>query len=117
MQVNISVRQRAWLSVWVDGEIAFEGRILPGSAYNYAGESQVEILVSSGSAIQVFYNQQDLGALGLYGQVINQIYTPEGIVAPTPTITPTLLTTPTSASTPAATSTPAVLQTGAPPLP
>lgn len=113
IQINISVRQRAWLRVWVDGEIEFEGRILPGAAYSYSGESQVEILVSSGSAIQVFFNQQDLGTLGLYGQVINQIYTSEGMVAPTPTITPTQLATPTSTSTP----TPAVLQTGVPPLP
>ncbi len=87
VQVNLSVRQRTWLKVWVDGEVVFEGRVLPGSAYSYAGEAQVEILVSSGSAIQVFYNQQDLGTPGLYGQVVNQIYTLEGILAPTPTIT------------------------------
>lgn len=117
VQINIAVRQRAWLRVWVDGEVEFEGRVLPGSAYSYSGESQVEILVSSGSAIQVYFNQQDLGTLGLYGQVINQIFTPEGILAPTATITPTQLATPTSASTMAPTQTPAGLQTGAPPLP
>lgn len=117
VQVNISVRQRAWLKVWVDGEPVFEGRILPGSAYSYSGESRVEILVSSGSAIQVFFNQQDLGTLGLYGQVINQIYTAEGILAPTPTITPTLPASPTSTSTPVATQTPAGLPTSVPPLP
>lgn len=117
VQINISVRQRAWMRVLVDGELEFEGRILPGSAYNYAGESQVEILVSSGAAIQVFFNQQDLGTLGLYGQVVNQIYTPEGVLAPTPTITPTQPAIPTSTSTAAATPTPAVLQTGVPPLP
>lgn len=117
VQVNISVRQRAWLRVLVDGEIEFEGRILPGSAYSYSGETQVEILVSSASAIQVFFNQQDLGTLGPYGQVINQIFTPGGILAPTPTITPTQLATQTSTNTPFATQPPAALQTSVPPLP
>lgn len=117
VQVNISVRQRTWLRVLVDGEIQFEGRVLPGSAYSYSGETQVEILVSSGSAIQVFFNQQDLGTLGPYGQVVNQIFTPGGILAPTPTITPTQLATPTSTNTPVATQPPGVLQTSVPPLP
>ena len=111
VQIYISVHQRALLRVWVDGEIEFDGRVIPGSAYTFSGESQVEILVSSGSAIQMFYNQENLGAPGLYGQVINQIYTPNGILAPTPTITPTLAATPTSTQTPAAT------QTTAPSLP
>lgn len=117
VQINISVRQRSWLRVLVDGEIQFEGRVLPGSAYSYSGETQVEILVSSGSAIQVFFNQQDLGTLGPYGQVVNQIFTPGGILAPTPTITPTQLATPTSTNTLVATQPPGVLQTSVPPLP
>lgn len=117
VQIDISVRQRAWLRILVDGDVEFEGRILPGSAYNYSGESQIEVLVSSGSAIQIYYNQQDLGTIGLYGQVVHQIYTPEGIVAPTPTITVTQPAIPTSSNTPVVTSTPIILQTSAPSLP
>jgi cytoskeletal protein RodZ len=103
VQVYITVHQRAWLRAIVDGEVEFDGRVLPGSAYSFAGEEQVEILTGNAAALQVFFNQQDLGALGSFGQVINRIYTVQGIALPTPSVTPTATptprTTPTSPST------------------
>lgn len=87
VQVYITVRQRAWIRVLVDGEVAFEGRVVPGSAYQYSGEDKVEILTGNGAAIQVFFNQQDLGPMGLLGQVVHQVFTRQGVQTPTPTIT------------------------------
>ena len=89
VQIYISVRQRTWMSVSVDGSVEFEGRVIPGSAYTFVGISQVEVLTGSGSALQVYFNQSDLGVLGTFGQVVNRIYTLQGILTPTPTITPT----------------------------
>jgi hypothetical protein len=83
------VLQRAWMRVTVDTEVEFEGRVLPANAYTFAGEVQIELLTSNGAALQVFYNQTDMGVLGVYGEVVSQIYTAEGVVEPTPTITPT----------------------------
>jgi cytoskeleton protein RodZ len=104
VQVYITVLQRAWMQVKVDGKVEFEGRVLPGNAYSFAGNNRVEILTGNGAALQVFFNQQDLGPMGLFGQVVNQIYTVEGIQTPTPTITPsvtpTLRTSPTPLQTP-----------------
>jgi len=117
VQLYIAIRQRTWLRVTVDGEVVFDGRVIPGSAYTYTGETQIEILVGSGSAIQIFYNQQDLGTPGQYGQVVNQIFSTTGILAPTPTITPTLAPTPTGTATPVPTRTPAGVPTSAPALP
>jgi cytoskeleton protein RodZ len=114
VQVYISVYQRAYLQVWVDGEEEFQGRVLPGSAYNYEGEERVELLTSNGAALQVFYNQQDQGILGLFGQPVHIIYTLEGLQTPTPTITATSTTTPRPSPTPRQTSTP---EAGAPALP
>jgi hypothetical protein len=94
VQVYITVRQRAWIRVTVDGKKELEGRVLPGNAYSFAGAEKIEILTGSGSAVQVFYNQQDLGPLGEYGQVINRIFTAKGVLTPTPTITPTASPTP-----------------------
>ncbi|HEX9089974.1 MAG TPA: helix-turn-helix domain-containing protein, partial [Anaerolineales bacterium] len=37
VQVYIVAHQRAWMKVSVDGEIAFEGRVMPGSAYSFSG--------------------------------------------------------------------------------
>jgi cytoskeleton protein RodZ len=89
LQVYLTVHQRAWVRVIVDGEVAFEGRMLPGSAYAYDGREQIEINTGNGAALQVFYNQRDLGRLGIYGEVVNRIFTLEGELLPTPTITPT----------------------------
>jgi cytoskeletal protein RodZ len=98
LQVYLTVHQRAWVRVVVDGEVVFEGRMLPGSAYAYDGSEQIEILTGNGAALQVFYNQRDLGRLGIYGEVVDRIFTLEGELLPTPTITPT----PTATFTPAA---------------
>jgi hypothetical protein len=98
VQIYITVRQRAWLRVIVDGKVEFEGRVAPGSAYQFTGDEKVEILTGNGAGIQVFYNQFDLGPLGLFGEVVHQVYTLEGIQTPTPTITltPTETVRPTS---------------------
>lgn len=94
VRVYVTVRQRAWVRVLVDSELEFEGRVIPGSAYQYAGDSSVEILTGNAAALQIFFNQQDLGLMGIFGQVANRIYTREGILTPTPTITPTPSATP-----------------------
>jgi hypothetical protein len=94
VQVYVTVRQRAWMRVTVDGEIEFEGRVIAGSAYQFAGENQVEILTGNGAALQIFFNREDLGTMGLFGQVVQRVFTPQGIETPTPTITSTGTATP-----------------------
>ena len=103
--IYVAVQQRAWMRVTVDGEVEFEGRVAPGSAYNFAGVDAVEILTGNGAALQVFYDQVDLGLLGSYGQVVNRVYTAEGIVTATPTITQTPTETLPATSTPTLTAT------------
>ena len=41
-----------------------------------------------GPALQVYFNRQDLGPLGILGQVVIRIYTRQGAETPTPTATP-----------------------------
>lgn len=89
VQVYIVVRQRAWVRVTVDGEIVFDDRVLPGSAYQFDAEERIEILTGSGSALQVFYNQVDQGVLGNLGQIVQRVYTVEGALTPTPAVPPT----------------------------
>ena len=96
VQLYIVVRQRAWMRITVDGTIEFEGRVIPGNAYSYSGEDTIELLTGSGSALQVFYNQTDLGPLGLFGEVVQRTFTPNEIILPTATITPTPTISPTS---------------------
>jgi cytoskeletal protein RodZ len=89
IQLYLTVRQRAWMRVLVDEKTEFEGRVLPGSAYQFTGERQIEILTGNAAALQIFFNQQDLGPMGNFGQVVDRIYTNEGVLVPTETITPT----------------------------
>jgi hypothetical protein len=108
LQVYVTVRQRAWVQVTADGEVVFAGRVLPGSAYQFEGDETVEILTGNGAALQVFFNQVDLGTLGAYGEVVQLVFTAEGVQTPTPTIT----FTPTATERP--TETPRVTPTAAP---
>jgi cytoskeletal protein RodZ len=89
VQVYVTVTQRAFLRAIVDGKLEFEGRVIPGSAYPFVGQSQVELLTSNGAGIQVFYNQGNLGPLGVFGEVVSRTFTVEGILLPTPTVTRT----------------------------
>ena len=100
VQVYVSVLRRAWMRVSVDGDIEFEGRVIPGSAYSFSGEFQIELLTGNGAALQVFFNGEDQGVMGVYGEVVYEVYTPEGILLPTPTNTPLPTNTPAATPTP-----------------
>lgn len=110
VQLYIIVRQRAWMRITTDGEVVFEGRVIPGNAYSYSAQESIELLTGNGAALQVFYNQNDLGPLGLLGEVVQRTFTPNQIITPTPTVT----LTPTITETPAASLTPTPEATGTP---
>lgn len=89
VQLIISVRLRTWMRVTVDGVIEFEGRVLPGSAFPFAGNDRVEILTGNGAGLEVNYNQNDMGTLGTFGEAVQRVFTVQGMQTPTATITPT----------------------------
>lgn len=95
VQVNLVAVERTYMKVIVDGDTAFDGRVVPGTAYPFEAEEQIEVLVGSAAAIRIVYNGRDMGLLGSFGQVVNNIYlaeeviTPTGMPSPTATITPT----------------------------
>jgi len=105
VQVQLVIIQRAWVRVTVDNILAFEGRLLPGSVKLFGGELSIEVLTGNAGGVEVIYNQRNFGAMGLYGEVINRVYTAEGIVTPTSTITPTPIPSETPTISPAPTST------------
>jgi cytoskeleton protein RodZ len=97
LQVYIMVRQRAWMRVLVDGQVEFDGRVIPGSAYPFSGDESIEILTGNGAALEVFFNQDELGPLGALGEVVQRVFSVQGVQTPTPTLTFTPLPpTPTS---------------------
>ncbi len=114
VKLTVIVLERAYLKVIVDGEVKQEGRVVPGAALTFDGLQRVEVLTGSGAAIQIIYNQQNLGILGSFGEVVNRIYTVNGIETPTPTPSPIPSATPRQSPTPTFTITPPVTNT---PLP
>lgn len=117
VQVYLTIRQRAYLRVTVDGKVEFDGRVTPGSAYPFVGNNQVEVLTGNAAAIQVFFNGVDYGAMGDFGQLLDQVYSPQGILVPTATLTLTPSPTLPVTVTPARTATPAPEAATAPALP
>jgi cytoskeleton protein RodZ len=89
VQMNVSITDRAWLRVVVDGKVAYEGRPSPGSAMPFEAEQQIEIITGNAAAIHLIYNLRDLGAMGAPGEVVDRVYTESEILNPTPTFTPT----------------------------
>ncbi|HSB67065.1 MAG TPA: RodZ domain-containing protein [Anaerolineales bacterium] len=117
VQVYIIGVQRAWMRIMVDGEVAFEGRVVPGSAYSFAGNQRIELLTGDGAGLQVYYNQQDLGLIGAFGEVMEFIFSIEGIQTATPSVRPTSTPVPTSRATPSPTPTGTGLPKTATPTP
>jgi len=89
VQLNLVAVERTFMRVVVDGKEVFNGRVVPGTAYPFEAEKQIEVLVGSGAAIRIVYNGQDLGLLGGLGQVVNNIYLADAVITPTAQPTPT----------------------------
>lgn len=105
VQINLIATERTYLRVTVDGQVAFDGRVTPGTAYPFDARERIEILAGNGAALRVTFNQRDMGLLGAFGQVVNAIYTASGVFNPTATISPTPTITRTPSMTPSPTKT------------
>lgn len=88
VQVNLVAVERTYLRVVADGKVVFEGRVIPGNAYLFEAEEQIEVLTGSGGAIRLVYNGRDMGLMGGFGQVVHNIYLANEIITPTPLPTP-----------------------------
>jgi cytoskeletal protein RodZ len=108
MQVYIVPNQRVFLQVSVGNKVVFTGRTIPGNAYPFTSEDRIDVVCANAAAIQIYYNQRDLGTLGLPGETLRLIFTRDGIATPTPsntqlptnTLLPTLTLMPTATPVP-----------------
>ena len=88
VEIQLVPNQRVWVRVTADGEIVEEGRLVPGQNYRYSANNEVIIFTGNASAIRVFLNGGDLGVLGIEGEVVNLLFSAEGLATPTPSATP-----------------------------
>jgi cytoskeleton protein RodZ len=89
LQLYIIATQRGFLRVVADNKEVFNGRVIPGNAYPFSGKDQIELVTGNAAALQVFYNQEDLGILGGVGQVMTLLFIPGDITTPTPSASAT----------------------------
>ena len=93
-------RQRLWVQVTADGEVVFQGRLLPGNAYDFSAQEQIDIRTGNIGSLQIIFNNEDIGSQGFVGQVANLSFTETGLVLPPATATPTITETPETTPTP-----------------
>ncbi len=117
LQVYIIAQQRAWLRIIADDQVKFLGRTVPGNAYAFSGAKRIDLLTGNAAGLQVFFNQNDLGTLGISGQVVGLVFSPTGIMTPTAAFTPTSLPTKPATATPLPTLTPQATPTITPYVP
>lgn len=80
--VSISVTQRTWLRVTVDGEVTRQGLARPGEVWQFEGKESVGLRASNAAALALSVNNQRQGALGSRGQLFDQTFTREGLAGP-----------------------------------
>jgi transcriptional regulator with XRE-family HTH domain len=85
--LRLLVERRAWVAVLVDGEEAFRGRVAPGEILEYRGETQIQLITGNASGLRIVFNGEDQGRLGGVGEVVDRIWTQEGVTTPTPSPT------------------------------
>ncbi|MFN2118875.1 MAG: RodZ domain-containing protein, partial [Anaerolineales bacterium] len=106
LELSLATSERTYLRVTVDGEVMFDGRTVPGTEYSYQGANRIELLVGNASALRVTFNGRDLGLMGGFGEVVDRVYTAEGVSTPTSTPPPTPTPSPNITATPSITPTP-----------
>lgn len=104
--LSLTVAQRTWSRIEVDGELAFEGASDPGEVLRFEGRDEIFVRTGNGAALEVNYNGQDFGFLGERGEVVERFFTLAGEVTPTPTLTVTPTNTGVPTATPRTTATP-----------
>ena len=106
LQIYIIASQRAYLRVTSDNKIEFSGRTVPGNAYEFSGKDVIEILTGNAAALDIYFNQTQLGPIGDTGEVKSYLFTvSDGITTPTPQFTATFTVTPKPSATPSPTNT------------
>ena len=89
LQLNLTAQQHVWVRIKTDTKIAFEGRLTPGNPYNFSANNSIELLTGNAGGLQVLFNNQYIGTLGKNGDVVDMLFSPSGMVTPTPMYSPT----------------------------
>lgn len=73
--VDITLKDRCWLKVMVDGKVEFEGTLPQGTQRSWTGKEQIDIIAGNAGGVVVTYNHGQEKLLGKPGQVEEVTYT------------------------------------------
>lgn len=79
VQVSITLSQRTWLRVEVDGAERFRGVARPGTLLEYIANATVALRAGNAEALDVIYNGQRQGVYGSRGQRVDLIFDTTGV--------------------------------------
>ena len=73
--VDITLKDRCWLKVIVDGKVEFEGTLPQGTQRSWTGKEQIDIIAGNAGGVVITYNHGQEKLLGKPGQVEEVTYT------------------------------------------
>lgn len=73
--VDVSVKERCWLKVLVDGKVEFEGILQQGINRSWTGKEKITIVAGNAGGVVVTYNKGQGKILGEPGEVEEVTYT------------------------------------------
>ena len=73
--VDITLKDRCWLKVMVDGKVEFEGTLPKGTQRSWTGREQINIIAGNAGGVVITYNHGQERLLGKPGQVEEVTYT------------------------------------------
>jgi cytoskeleton protein RodZ len=77
VRLDIRVVERpSWLRVIADGQTVFEATLQPGAELNWEAEQSIVLRTGNAGGILVTFNNRDLGVMGQFGEVKEQMFEP-----------------------------------------
>ncbi len=75
VQLDVRIVERpSWIRVVADGATVFEGTLAPGTQQNWSAEDSIILRAGNAGGVQVTFNNRDLGPMGQFGEVREEIY-------------------------------------------
>ena len=78
VQLVLSSREPAWISLHADGKTVFVGTLKPGQTKTVAGKERARMRIGNAGGVDVMFNGKAIGSVGPRGQIRVVVFTPEG---------------------------------------
>ncbi|MGI8914133.1 MAG: helix-turn-helix domain-containing protein [Chloroflexota bacterium] len=72
--LSLQALSDSWLRVTVDGQVAFEGTLLPGTTRTWDGVKFITVRFGNAGGVNVTFNGKSEGVVGQPGQVVERTY-------------------------------------------